>query len=624
MTEYFRKPKICNCLFPEDTILLKQENEYIFCSKCGSIIIKGSNGKINYTIKPNSNQEIDSPNPIDIIKSMKIKTKQNYPYLDNLSKIYESNKFYLINRKMILFHLLKIMKIFKFNKIVFYQSIFFMDYVFSHQLKKELSENEIIYYLIGYFLFSAKFNEIGIGAPPLENFVKIKKNNLLSKKEIAFYEIMCLKSINYNIYNYSSYDWINQLILVGIVFDCEIGHKNLIILDNEHKHSIINLINKFALKLLWSLTQKNRFLKFSPMQIAFSIIQIAREKILDPNLINQNLFNKLISLYGINFHDYKDCYEQIKLQIRNQNIQEEKNEEEEEKNNNDNMNIKGIKRYIKENNLISNFSKINNIFYLKKSSSCQSLLEFDKNNQKENFEKIKELDDKTKFSEIKNKFKDNTSLGDEIKIIEKNNIIPNIIRLNKIIFKKVNRLNLNRNKKHIKNNNSLPLIDSKNKLNFEPMKEKDEEKQIMNSKILPANGQSNSIFSFIKKNYINKKESNLVQNFSNQKIMNKTLYKINSRNQKNLFKMKIKNKTRKNNSIESTSIFKKGNLLKSLSSNNSKFEYSKINNNYELLDKFMEKNTNRNKRNINHNFPFKRNQIFDKLIKINSSKSLRY
>ena len=623
MTEYFRKPKICNCLFPEDNILLKQENEYIFCSKCGSIIIKGSNGKINYTIKPNSNQEIDSPNPIDIIKSMKIKTKQNYPYLDNLSKTYESNKFYLINRKMILFHLLKIMKIFKFNKIVFYQSIFFMDYVFSHQLKKELSENEIIYYLIGYFLFSAKFNEIGIGAPSLEYFVKIKKNNLLSKKEIAFYEIMCLKSINYNIYNYSSYDWINQLILAGIVFDCEIGPKNLIILDNEHKHSIINLINKFALKLLWSLTQKNRFLKFSPMQIAFSIIQIARENILDPNLINQNLFNKLISLYGINFHDYKDCYEQIKLQIRNQNIQEEKNEEE-EKNNNDNMKIKGVKRYIKENNLISNFSKINNIFYLKKSSSCRSLLELDKNNPKENFEKIKELDDKTKFSEIKNKFKDNTFLGDEIKIIEKNNIIPNIIRLNKIIFKKVNRLNLNRNKKHIKNNNNLPLIDSKNKLNFEPMKEKDEEKQIMNSKILPANGQSNSIFSFIKKNYINKKESNLVQNFSNQKIMNKTLYKINSRNQKNLFKMKIKNKTRKNNSIESTSIFKKGNLLKSLSSNNSKFEDSKINNNYELLDKFIEKNTNRNKRNINHNFPFKRNQRFDKLIKINSSKSLRY
>ena len=88
--------------------------------------------------------------------------------------------------------------------------------------------------------------------------------------------------------------------------------------------------------------------------------------------------------------------------------------------------------------------------------------------------------------------------------------------------------------------------------------------------------------------------------------------------------MKIKNKTRKNNSIESKSIFKKGNLLKSLSSNNSKFEDSKINNNYELLDKFIEKNTNRNKRNINHNFSFKRNQRFDKLIKINSCKSLRY
>jgi hypothetical protein len=106
-------------------------------------MLKDSNGKINFTIKENSKQIIVPTNPIDIIKLMNDKTKQYYPYLDNLEKTYESNKFYLINRKMIIFHLQKMMRIFNYNDIVFYQSLFFMDYVFSRQIEKELSENEI-------------------------------------------------------------------------------------------------------------------------------------------------------------------------------------------------------------------------------------------------------------------------------------------------------------------------------------------------------------------------------------------------------------------------------------------------------------------------------------------------
>ena len=330
----FRPRKICNCTFPVDKNILKRKCGHSFCKNCGSIMIKNTNGSINYTLKPKQKQIPNQTNPIDIILSMKKNTKINYPNLDNLDKSSEKMNFYLINRKMILFYLQKLMKTFDFDDVVFYQCLFFMDYVFSHQIEEGISEKEIIYYLIGYFLCSTKMKETDSGEPPLECFVKIKQNTILSIKQIAYYEIFCLKSINYNIFSYSAYDWITQLIATGIVFDCEIDNKNSIIVFNGHRHSIVNSINKCSLKMLLNLTLSNVFLKFSPMHIAFSIIHIAREKLLDPNLINNKLYNKLINLYGINFKEYKKCYEELKSQL-NDNITEKEKIEQEEKNKND-------------------------------------------------------------------------------------------------------------------------------------------------------------------------------------------------------------------------------------------------------------------------------------------------
>ena len=45
----------------------------------------------------------------------------------------------------------------------------------------------------------------------------------------AHYEEFCLKRINYNIFAYSSYDWITQFISNGIIFNNEINENNEII-----------------------------------------------------------------------------------------------------------------------------------------------------------------------------------------------------------------------------------------------------------------------------------------------------------------------------------------------------------------------------------------------------------
>ena len=624
MIKFFRTKKICNCTFPTDKNILKKENDYSFCKKCGSIILKSSDGTINYTVKPKQKLTCNPTSPIDIIKSMRLKTQMNYPNLNNLENSTDSMNFYLINRKMILIYLQKFMKMFDYNDIVFYQCLFYMDYVFSHQIKQEISEKEIIYYLIGYFLCATKMKETDSFEPPVEYFVNVKQDTILSIKQIVYYEVLCLKSINYNIFSYSAYDWLIQLIANGVVFNCEIDIKKSIILVNGHRHTIVNSINKCALKMLLNLTLKNIFMKFSPMQIAFGVVQIAREKFLDPNLINNNLYNKLINLYGINFDEYKKCYEEIKSQTKENIIEKEKEEQEEKNNNNNNINqdklkSKVIKKYSVEDNFVSTIHKKKKQFALNKSSSCKFLFELD-DKKNENPIKLKEID-KNNFNDINNKINGKTTLEIEKISGEKNDKIQNTINLNKILSKKINHLSNNYNKKSLRSNDSLPLINTKIKPNIEFIKENKDINMNKSSIVLDIFNTSNSKYSNSKKFNPNQMSSNFPNSTINKNSMNRTLYKIGSLTKKNLFKIKSNDSLQENN-LEKKVILKVKRNSKFLSIDNTKYEDKKIVNNAEHFDRVIKHNTLKYKNLRNRyrtkgnvfSLPNKRNQSSDFIV----------
>ena len=355
MSKEINQEKYCNCLVSCNKEILKSNINHSYCNKCGSVLLKDKFGKIYYTLKSKQKiQEIEF-NPIDIIRAMKKRTDVEYPYLnkeyniddknDNLKdKKMKSIKLYLKYRKMIIVTLQKYIKMLDYTDSAFYHCLFYTDIIFSHNMSEDISEKIILYYLVGYFLFSSKMEEIDPDVPSLNIFCYPYKKIYLSVKNIYFYEILCLKSIKYNPFIYSAYDWINELISIGIVFNCEIDKNNSIILINGHRHSIINVINKNIMRMLLIITVKNIFLKFSPMYIAFSLIQLSREEYLDKNIINSELFNKLIELYGISFNDYKQCYEEIKEEFeikKNESSenkeQEESNENIEQENSNDNI-----------------------------------------------------------------------------------------------------------------------------------------------------------------------------------------------------------------------------------------------------------------------------------------------
>ena len=353
MSKNGNEKKYCNCPVSKNKLLLKSSINYSFCEKCGSVLLKSSNGKINYTIKQKQKIKPVEFDPIEIIKSMKKKTDAEYPYLNNeynMSDIDQYNKekllksinIYLKHRKSIILNLQKMMKMLDYSDLIFYQCLFYIDTYLSHNIDEEMSEKEVLYYLVGYFLCSAKLKETDIYEPTLDSFCYMKKKIYLSMEKIAYYEVICLESIKYNVFSYSAYDWLSELNAIGYVFDCEINKNNEIILINGHRHSLINSIHKYAVKKLLSITVKNVFIKYSPMYIAFSLMRLSREKFIDKEIINQKLFNKLTNLFGVNYADYKKCYKKLKEEIddnqneNNDNVEKEnqKNEEENKDNNN--------------------------------------------------------------------------------------------------------------------------------------------------------------------------------------------------------------------------------------------------------------------------------------------------
>ena len=404
--------KYCNCNESSNKEILKSKKDNSFCEKCGSIILKSSNGTLYYLLKSKQKRVYCEFNPISIIKRMKKKTEDKYPYIYNLynlpeeisnnkrDKALNSINIYLRYRKDLIQKLQKLMKMFDYHDIVFYQTLFFMDYFLSQDITIDMSQKTILYYLIGYFLCSLKIKETDAYEPAFDTFLDLEKGIYLSPNKISSFELICLKRIEYNIFSYSAYDWLSHLLSNGIIFNTEVDNSNEVIVIKGHRHSLVNTVNKYTVKLLLSITPKDLFFKYCPMYLAFSLIQIAREKYLQKNMIKPKLFLKLISLYGISFDDYKNCYEEIKSEIK-KNLKESKPEIEnnnEKKKEKENEDPKTTKRYSVD-KIEKNFDN-KNVYVPSKMRSSIATLSL---NKFEKYALSKDEKEKNNETNIKNK-----------------------------------------------------------------------------------------------------------------------------------------------------------------------------------------------------------------------------
>jgi len=231
------------------------------------------------------------------------------------------------NRNRVLFYLHKLCTKLKFNDCTFYLCLYLLDTYLSRIYSDDITQKELFLVILGFFLISAKYIEDDIFEPELQIFCNIEKTMLLTIEEILISEVQCLTLINYNLYLYSVYDWLNILLSNGILFECELKDKDE-----------IGDVYIYTQKLLTVITSKSYFYKYTSAQIAFSLIQISREKYLSHNgELSQKLYKLLISMYGIELSDYEECYNVIKSNL-DKNYESDDEEEEEEENNTNNRN----------------------------------------------------------------------------------------------------------------------------------------------------------------------------------------------------------------------------------------------------------------------------------------------
>ena len=288
------------------------KTKYLYCENCGNIAIKHNNN-FYYTIKPKLKQKPVEINPILITQLMKLNQETSYPNLyniynldvkDNVSNIREKLSIYFAKRKLILLYLQNMTRQLKYTDLSFYHCLLLVDLYLSRNITEEMTEEELLYILIGFFLVSCKLKETDIFEPELIGFNNIDPNIILSFEKIKLYEVQCLKFINYKYFIYSTYDWVNIFISNGFIFENEIDYKDY-----------ISEIHTYTYRLLIAITPKNIFIKYSTFHMALSLIQIAREDKIDENKRNDELFEKILDLYDISKKDYKDCYREIKAVI---------------------------------------------------------------------------------------------------------------------------------------------------------------------------------------------------------------------------------------------------------------------------------------------------------------------
>ena len=466
-----------------------------------------------------------------------------------------------------------------------------------------MSEEKLIYLLIGFFLIASKFKENDIFEPEAYIFCDFDWEFDLTQEKILYYETKCLKAIKYDFFIYSTYDWLSIFMGIGYVFEGEI--------DSIEE---INGINSYTFKLLIDITPKGLFIKYTPLYNAISIIQICREVKIDKNKINVELFNKMLFLYNLKFEDFENCYNEIKAVTsaslsgnNNKNPNNDKNKPNNMKkkdnktlddlnydNNKDkyvrNKEFKSCENDKMEKELKLNFKRKLNIQQRLKDNKFLSELFSSANTSKEK-NKINSIDDnKSKGLKMKNK---------TLQLLENQGFLPKIKKIRqeseKVLQTDIGEITGRNNQMLSINKNGLfiRLIDDKNK--------NKNKSGTLDTKIFSNDGKNPFFFNRFLRNVtydtlknndkkplkkFNKSNFILDNNYENKKILNKSSdglkYNISS-NPKNIndyYDLNSKSKGNKNNIFKINSIYnlyKNNNNNNFLNNNNEKKNFNKQN-----------------------------------------------
>ena len=335
-----RAKKCSHKIITEKLLLISRA--YFYCYKCGKLIIVKNlkmyesitEGKLEY-------------NPIKVINQMLLNQEKN----NNTKKTYISD-IYIKNRDLFIYYIKQFCRIINNSKSNFFNCLHLMDFYLIHELKEEVSKRIIALISLGFFLVSLKFYENDLYEPKLDKFCKIDKDIVVSLNEIRSSEIKCLKIIDYNVINYSAYDWLKTLNKVGYVFNNKI---------NKLKFEQIKDKQKLILRRI---IYSDILYRYDSFIIALSIIHVSMDNTFYTDKTSKELFDLFLTIFSKKFSDYELCYIDIKTFIFN-DFSQVKNED--EKNSINLYEQEKAKEKVKSKKLINLFnSMMNNDKYKQK------------------------------------------------------------------------------------------------------------------------------------------------------------------------------------------------------------------------------------------------------------------
>jgi len=193
---------------------------------------------------------------------------------------------------------------FELDEKIFHSSIYLMDFLY---IQKEISD-DILKISFCCFILCLKFYENG---NKTQYIIKKIFDNEEEKKIYIILEQKILFLIEYNMCFWTTYDILSFLLENGITFSYE---KDFLLKNNIN----VKQLNLNCFILLNKIVEKKYYLKFNPIDLAFSIIFLIREKYVLDDL--KLLFEEI---YGIQIN--KKCFEFLKTKIKFKNVIMKKN-----------------------------------------------------------------------------------------------------------------------------------------------------------------------------------------------------------------------------------------------------------------------------------------------------------
>ena len=261
-----------------------------------------------YALKPQKYRINIETIPKEIYNNMLIDVNNVFPAM---SKKVDLNNYGNKLRYYVIQSIINLIEKYKLNRKILFFSVYLMDKLLAKKLQFDIETIGL-----GVFIISCKFLEIDGQIPNVKNFldfynyINIRNNNThhninfkkITLKEINYVEIKCLKKLDYNLRVPQPINFINILLINGIVFTSD---------KNDNKNNKINgHIYNLPLQIYEQIIILNAdYLQFHPFHLACGCVACARE------IYGLEKWNDIFkNLYNITFSKFEEVYQFIKDQ----------------------------------------------------------------------------------------------------------------------------------------------------------------------------------------------------------------------------------------------------------------------------------------------------------------------